>query len=237
MDQPGIPWADHQLALKGLARLNRASGAHHKVWKALSRTLTRDLSTPPTIHLLDIATGGADLPILLFQKARRLGLDLRVFAVDRSPGALDHALAACGKAGVPAQIAEGFPDRPGIHLGVRDALQVPNHLPQADWVTSSLFLHHLTNLEAKDLLARLATLATRALVVADLNRTPLNIRLVTLGSYLLSRSPMVHNDGPASVRAAFSVPEARVLAKLAGLTNAEVQPAFPGMWLLRLVRP
>ncbi len=236
MDRPGIPLDQHHQALRGLARLNRFSGAHGKVWRALQNSLKPgELPTEP-IQLLDIATGGGDLPIHLFHQARQAGLDLRILAVDRSGGALDHALEACHRAGVPARLAEGYPTAPGIHLAVADALATPTNLPEADWVTSSLFLHHLTNDQAILLLGLLGKIAKRALVISDLDRSRLNLALVTLGSYLLSRSPMVRHDGPASVRAAFSWQEAERLAHSAGLAGATVSRSFRAMWVLRQVR-
>jgi hypothetical protein len=99
-----------------------------------------------------------------------------------------------------------------------------------------LFLHHLTGEEARDLLHGLAEIAEKGLVIADLDRGWLNTLLVTLGSYLLSRSPLVHHDGPASIRAAFSRSEAEALVGWAGLGGATVKTAFPGMWVMRLVR-
>jgi hypothetical protein len=236
MDQPGISFAEHQLALKGLARLNAVSGAHGKVWKALAEALEVEKGPREPVRVIDIATGGGDLPICLFKRARAAGIDLRILAVDRAEGALHHALASSEAAGVPADLDTDFPDRPGIHFAVADALQKPLALPKADWVTSSLFLHHLTGEEARDLLHCLAEIAEKGLVIADLDRGWLNTLLVTLGSYLLSRSPLVHHDGPASIRAAFSRSEAEALVGWAGLGGATVKTAFPGMWVMRLVR-
>jgi hypothetical protein len=236
MDRPGISFPEHQLALKGLARLNRASGVHQKVWRELLLGMAAKPQTGP-VRLLDIATGGADLPIHLFHQAREAGMDLRILAVDRAEGALRHAMASCAASGVPAALADDFPLLPGIHFRVADALASPPSLPAADWVTSSLFLHHLTNDQALNLLVGLSGLTRRGLVIADLSRGWLNNLLVTLGSHLLSRSPLVHNDGPASIRAAFTAGEACELAECAGLHGAEVRSAFPGMWLMRWEKP
>jgi len=236
MDRPGISFPEHELALKGLARLNRASGVHQKVWRELQEGMVAKPQAGP-VRLLDIATGGADLPIHLFHQARRSGVDLRILAVDRAEGALRHAMERCKASGVPCAMGEDFPADAGIHFRVADALASPLSLPQPDWVTSSLFLHHLTNPEAYDLLVELAGLVRRGLVIADLSRGWLNHLLVTVGSHLLSRSPLVHNDGPASIRAAFTSGEARELAESAGLNGVSVRSAFPGMWLMRWEKP
>ncbi|MCE2806068.1 MAG: hypothetical protein LW700_12795, partial [Gemmataceae bacterium] len=139
--------------------------------------------------------------------------------------------------GVPCALGDDYPGEPGIRFRVTDALSFPLGLPQPDWVTSSLFLHHLTNREAYDLLVELTGLVQGGLVIADLSRGWLNQMLVTIGSHLLSRSPLVHNDGPASIRAAFTIREARELAESAGLHGVLVRSAFPGMWLMRWEKP
>ena len=236
MDRPDISFAEHQLALKGLARLNRASGVHQKVWRELMLGMSANHQTGP-VRLLDLATGGADLPIHLFHQARRAGLDLRILAVDRAEGALRHAMERCQASGVPSAMGADFPDQPGIHFCLADALDFPMSLPEPDWVTSSLFLHHLTNFQAYELLVALSGLVRKGLVIADLSRGWLNQALVTIGSHLLSRSPLVHNDGPASIRAAFTLVEARELAESAGLKGVSLVPAFPGMWLMRWEKP
>lgn len=54
---------------------------------------------------------------------------------------------------------------------------------------------------------------------------------------VLSRSPVVHFDGPASVRAAYTPAELRALADQAGLAGATVRPVFPCRMLLTWSRP
>ena len=83
----------------------------------------------------------------------------------------------------------------------------------------------------------MADAAERLVLVNDLNRSRFNLGLVTTASRLLTRSRIVHHDGPASVRAAFTMAEALQLAVQAGLANAEVAPQFPCRWLLKWRKP
>jgi len=64
-------------------------------------------------------------------------------------------------------------------------------------------------------------------VVDDLIRSRLGYALAWSGTRLLSRSWVVHTDGPLSVRAAFTPAELRRLAAEAGLTTAELVPFWP----------
>jgi hypothetical protein len=74
--------------------------------------------------------------------------------------------------------------------------------------------------------------AGKLVLVNDLSRGTLNYVLVHIACRILSRSPVVRFDGPASVRAAFTPDEARRLADAAGLAGATVTPKFPCRFLL-----
>src|SRR5207247_5557565 len=105
-----------------------------------------------------------------------------------------------------------------------------------DAVTCSLFLHHLHEPEAVELLRRLAAAARRLVLINDLARGFVGYTLAYLGTRVLSRSPVVHTDGPLSVRAAFTPNEAVALAWQAGITGATVERRWPCRVLLAWVR-
>jgi 2-polyprenyl-3-methyl-5-hydroxy-6-metoxy-1,4-benzoquinol methylase len=106
-----------------------------------------------------------------------------------------------------------------------------------DVIMVSLFLHHLPDDQIVHLLAKLGQ-ATRSLVlVNDLARSWWNFGAVYLASRLLSRSAVVHFDGPVSVQAAFTKTELIDLALQAGLTNAAVHSQFPARWQLVWRKP
>ena len=95
-----------------------------------------------------------------------------------------------------------------------------------------LFLHHLTDAEAVSLLAALALRTRHLLLVNDLDRGWWGHFVVRLGSFLLTRSPVVRFDGPASMGGAFTRAETRELAARAGLDGATVGWRWPCRWLL-----
>jgi hypothetical protein len=75
--------------------------------------------------------------------------------------------------------------------------------------------------------------ASRHLVlVNDLERGPLGFLLAWLGSHLLTRSHIVHFDGPRSVEGAFTMDEALALAHRAGLRSATIGRRWPCRYLL-----
>src|SRR6266481_1806094 len=83
MDQPGLEVAAHQEALLGLARINWISGVAGSLWKPIRRLAEERQGQP--LRVLDIATGGGDVPIRLSALARRAGLPIQFAGADVSP--------------------------------------------------------------------------------------------------------------------------------------------------------
>jgi hypothetical protein len=69
-------------------------------------------------------------------------------------------------------------------------------------------------------------------VMDDLCRSPLGYWLARWGCQLLTRSPVVHFDGPASVQSALTATEALQLAHAAGLEGAAVVRRWPERFTL-----
>ncbi len=216
MDDPSLDPAIHRRALTGLSRLNRVSRSSSILWSAIADLVS---ASPRPLRLLDVATGAGDLPVALALRARALGKPLHIAACDMSPVALDAARRSAAREGVDIDFFQS------------DVLTQP--LPEGyDVVTCSLFLHHLSEPQAVALLRSMAHAARRRLVVNDLLRSRWNLITVTLASRVLTTCSVVHIDGPLSVRAAFTLAEARTLAQEAGLRSAIVATRFPARFLL-----
>src|SRR5437879_6346436 len=96
MDQPGLDAGRHVQALRGLERINRWSGSARILWPPL-RAAARATGRP--LRVLDVATGAGDLPVRLWQRARRAGLALEIDGCDVSPRAVAYAAGRAGEAG------------------------------------------------------------------------------------------------------------------------------------------
>ena len=221
MDGPGLDPVEHARALRGLGRINRISRSAAILWPPIARLAGS--STEP-VRVLDLASGGGDVPIELARRAGSAGLPIVVEGSDASPEAVRFASGQAKARGAPVQFR------------VLDALRAP--IPGGfDVVSCSLFLHHLDPPEAVALLRAMAGGATRLVLVNDLARTRAGYLLAWLGCRLLSRSPVVHHDGPVSVAGAFTTGEARSLVEEAGLVGATVNPRWPERFLLAWSRP
>jgi hypothetical protein len=92
-------------------------------------------------------------------------------------------------------------------------------------------MHHFTNDQSVQLLQSMKRLSKGIVIVDDLKRSRLGWCLAKLGCHLLSRSPVVHFDGPQSVRAAYSAGELLQVAEQAGLRDPEVKFHWPERFL------
>ncbi|MHC4550654.1 MAG: class I SAM-dependent methyltransferase [Planctomycetota bacterium] len=87
MDDPALDATLHLRALRGLERINRWSRTVHGLWRGLRRLA--DGRAP--LRVLDLASGGGDLPSGLWHRARRAGVVLEIAGCDRSPRAVAYA--------------------------------------------------------------------------------------------------------------------------------------------------
>jgi 2-polyprenyl-3-methyl-5-hydroxy-6-metoxy-1,4-benzoquinol methylase len=217
MDDPGLDLVEHARALGGLRRLNIASAASRRLW----RVIVDETGVPPggRLRLLDVASGGGDVALGLWQHAARQGVELQVLGLDMSCTACDQASRRCAEAGK------------AITFQCTDVTTAA--LPKGfDVVTSTLFLHHLPWKAAVNVLAKMAA-AGRLMVVSDLRRSTAGYAIAHAACRVLTRSKIVRYDGPQSVANAFTVDEARELCRLAELTGAMVQRSWP--WRLMIV--
>lgn len=216
MDQPGLAPPAHRAALQGLARINAVSRSVVNLWAPLRTAAARTPSRP--LRVLDVACGGGDVAIGLWRRAKRAAVPLVVDGCDLSPLAIEHS---CCQARRNAAAVRFFRF---------DALREP--MPRGyDVIVSCLFLHHLDTAAAETLLRNMAD-AAGVVLISDLARSRAGLVMAQVATRLLTRSTVVHTDGPRSVRAAFTAAELRALAVRARLRGATVRPTFPRRLLL-----
>jgi 2-polyprenyl-3-methyl-5-hydroxy-6-metoxy-1,4-benzoquinol methylase len=217
MDDPALDPTLHATALKALGRINRISRTFQRVTAAIQAS-TRGAGPGP-LKILDIASGGGDLALGLSQFAKRNRLQWEVSGADISPYAVEHSSRKAQAAGLDTRF---FP---------LDA--VNQHPPEAyDVVMCSLFLHHLSNEDAGKLLKNMAASARRLVLIDDLLRSHAGYWLAWLGCRLLTRSYIVHHDGPASVKSAFQLDEVAQLANQCGLMNHKIVRHWPERFMM-----
>jgi ubiquinone/menaquinone biosynthesis C-methylase UbiE len=201
LDGPLQDRAALQANLRDLARINRLTGG-----AGLSVRAVRDL-LPDGGMVIDVGTGGADIPVRLLTDARRRSVPLEVTATDSRQEVLDAALA----------VRPSLAATDGLHLALADGRRLPYPDDAFDVAHASMVVHHLDEADAVAFIAELGRVGRRGIVINDLARG----RLRWLGGWILTHtiasSPYTRHDGPLSVRRAYTAAEVRRLVSEAGL--------------------
>lgn len=197
--------------LEDLARLNAWFGGAELVARCLM-PVVHEAGRGACLTLADIGTGGADIPLALQRRARRLGVRLRLLLCDLRREVLDCARLRTAQA-------------PDTTLLRCDGLRLPFAGGSVDLVSCSLLLHHLDERGAVRLLGELARVARQRVVVTDLERSRAAWLGAWLAARLIGRSAYTRHDAPLSVRRAFTLSELAGLAHRAGLHQAKISRA------------
>lgn len=204
-----------------LAMANRRFGGTAATLARLEG-LQRSWTPGERIEILDVAAGAADIARAVIAWGARRGFDVRVTAVDISGGALD-----CAR-------RQGRTDH-RLRLVQADVLRPFSRERAFDYVTSALFFHHLRDAEIVAMLRAFDRLARRGIIVNDLRRSRRAHALTWMLTWPFH--PILHHDGPLSVRRALTEGELLELASAAGLDWLQVERHFGERMTLAGERP
>ena len=222
MDSPGLEAGRFVGALKGLGRVNRVTGSAGILWPLVKATSRQKRGSP--LRVLDVACGGGDVIISLWQRCRSQGLEVDFHGCDIRPLAVAHATAQAERKETVVTFFQ--------LNAVTDSIP-----PGYDMIMSSLFLHHLSSEKAEAFLGKAADAAGKRVVIHDLERCRAGYVLAYWGVRVLLCNDVCYQDGPRSVQAAFTIPEVTRIAEAAGLTHCAIQKRFPFRFLLQWSRP
>jgi ubiquinone/menaquinone biosynthesis C-methylase UbiE len=159
------------------------------------------------LSLLDVGTGGADIPLALIERARRRGRRIRVVGLDARPEILAAALHE------RPELASSS----GLQLHVGDGRRLGYPDRSFDIAHASLVLHHLDPDDVIRVLREMRRVARLGVVVNDLERSRLGLLGAWLIGHLLTGNRLTRHDAPLSVRRAYRAAEMASLLRSAGL--------------------
>jgi ubiquinone/menaquinone biosynthesis C-methylase UbiE len=198
IDQPGIAPEELVANLRDLERVNRWFGGTRLILRTLASMLRR--VPAGEVRILDVATGGADIPVAVVRWARRQGRRIRIVGVDGNPQVLRASAAR-------------IRDYPEIRLETADALALPYPPGSFDVVLCSLALHHFTYPQGVALLRALDRIGRWGFIVNDLLRSRHAYLLTWLAMRLCCGSRLACHDGPLSIRRAYTRAELRAMVE------------------------
>ncbi|MDQ2965263.1 MAG: methyltransferase domain-containing protein [Chloroflexota bacterium] len=199
--------------LRDLRRVNALLGGVRLSLDAIYALVGASAGRSSVVELLDVGTGGADIPVALLAEWRRNGRRLAVTAIDDRA----EVLAAARLASPAIETVEG------LRLEVADGRSLPYDDRAFDVAHTSLVVHHLEPADAVHLLAEMARVSRRGIVVNDLTRGRIQWLAAWLLALIATRNRYTRHDGPLSVRRAYTAVEMKALLAVAGLRPIATQ--------------
>lgn len=209
MDRPGNVAAELEGALQDIRRVNRLLGGARVVLDAV-RPHLRSLPKGGVLSILDVGTGGADLPLAIAAEARRLARRARIVAIDREAITAGYARRAAA-------------EDEDVTVVRADAFALPFPHGSFDLVTASMFLHHFVHGDVVRLLSGFRRVARRAVIVNDLERHAIPWAFIAVAARITGRHRMFVHDAPLSVLRGFTRDELLRAGREAGGSGARVE--------------
>lgn len=207
MDDPACSREGLNRTYRAFDRMNRLLSQWDRIYKKEIRPVL--LKSAHNVTLLDIGTGGGDLPRLLSQLAQKDNLNLKITAIDPDKRAI--------------RFAKSNSDLQNIEYLHADSGELAVDKYRFDFVISNHLLHHLKEYEISRLCRDAEKLASRKVLFNDIERGDLAWIFFSAVSPLLYRNTFIPTDGPLSIRRSF--------------TKRELQEILPAGWIVNRLFP
>ena len=200
LDSDDIPFADIVANMQELNTVNTMLGGHRITLKGL-RYLLKDHDKQQTITIAEIGCGGGDNLAVAGKYLREHGYDYRLIGIDIKE--------ECTRFAAQRTISAEW-----ICSDYRDVVWPAK---QPDILFSSLFCHHFTDEELVAQLRWMSANCRTGFFINDLHRHWLAYYSISALTKLFSKSYLVKNDAPLSVRRGFTKAEWRRHLQAAGV--------------------
>jgi ubiquinone/menaquinone biosynthesis C-methylase UbiE len=206
MDDFSIRDARIDKALHELKIINKFLGGISTTISALKYFIR---SRNPEIKILDIGSGSSDNLIA----ARAKYPDLKIISLDKNLRSLS------GSNNLLEKINS-------------DAFCLPFKNGSIDIVHTSLFIHHFTEEQINILLKEFLRIATLGVIINDLQRSYFALLGIKILTVLFSKSEMVKNDAPLSVKRGFKKHEILKLLSDASIIDLVIKRKWAFRWMI-----
>jgi ubiquinone/menaquinone biosynthesis C-methylase UbiE len=213
LDRPDADPAAVRLSLQNIARANALFGG----WSALRWGLRHllDGRAPTPVSLLDVGTGAGDLPHRAERWARRRGIQLQGFGLERNPSAASLA----AETSLPTILGCGS--------------AIPLRDRAVDIVTLSQVAHHLAPEALATVVREMTRVARIGVVLADLRPAAWAGVGYRLAGALLGFDRYTVEDGITSLRRGYSRESLAQQLAVAGITPriaVRLAPRIVAVW-------
>lgn len=206
------PKADPDLLrdeLKSIRTINKFFGGFSAIRRGIL-TLLDNERDGSEIHILDLGTGSADLPVYLVGIGGQLRKKFTITAVDNHPAVLRVA-------------REQTHGAANVTIEQADILNLKYPPGAFDIVLCSLTLHHFSPEEVIAILRSMKRLSRIGFVVNDLRRSRISAWATWLYIHLTTTNVMTLTDSYLSVLRGFTAEEMKRMAEQGGIQKFEIK--------------
>lgn len=215
LDNPNIPTPDLYRNLYELEVINTYLGGYQITLKGLSKFLLNK-SHSKTIRIVDVGSGAGDTLRKMAQWCRKKNIKAELIGVDLKDDCIAYA----------QEKSIDFPEISFIQSDYKDVRL------EADLITSALFCHHLSDEQLVFYLDWCQKNAQMGFIINDLHRHVLACKSIGLLTQLFSKSYLVKNDAPLSVRRSLLKHEWENMLQKANITHYQVSWEWAFRWLI-----
>jgi len=202
--------------LKELDTINRLLGGNQVTTNGLN-LLGHDTQKP--LVIADMGCGGGDMLKLVAKWALKKGVEVELIGFDANPHIIAYAQENCASFN-------------NIRFEVEDIFSSSFKERTFDIILCTLFTHHFTEGHLVSMFKQFKSQATKGVVINDLHRHWLAYYSIKLLTQVFSKSEMVKNDGPLSVKRAFIKSELHALLKAANIEAKHLSWQWAFRWQL-----
>lgn len=188
MDDTALSAQELKNTYKDIDRVNRMLGGDNGILDTIDELVSDNPKQQYSI--IDIGCGNGEILRKVCTCFRKKGLGIELIGIDLNEKAIALAKAASR-------------DYPEISYEVVDLLQSSAEGLKADFIISTLTMHHIEETDIPIFLKRSIEMANIAVVINDLQRSPVAYYLFKLFSVIFIKTKIAKNDGLVSIRSGF----------------------------------
>jgi ubiquinone/menaquinone biosynthesis C-methylase UbiE len=209
LDRDDTPFEDIRQNMRELETINTWLGGH-KITIAGLKQLVQTVKSPVDhLSIAEIGCGGGDNLLVIEEWCRKNHITCRLTGIDINNNCIEVAGDKLKNT-----------DHELIHSDYK-TVRFGKNKPHI--IFSSLFCHHFTNVELQDMMTWMRENSTNGFFINDLHRHPLAYYSIKWITSIFSRSYLVKNDAPLSVRRGFTKPEWENILEHAGIKDYQVK--------------